>query len=150
MTDLYNRFMIRPFLMATVDYQRLPNFEKAPVSFDLNFWVNFPGISSITGTGSTLATEEILSSPLCHVLNLGLQSCSPHVINVNVYKCSPVITAPPQFRQVFTLFHWLNHHWIIHWINGNSRILKWRYCTIQGHILWWYSLTWALYRPYIW
>ena len=26
-------------------------------------------------------------------------------------------------------------------INGNSRILKWRYCTIEGHILWGYSLT---------
>jgi hypothetical protein len=93
MTDLYNRFMIRPLLMVTVDYQRLPNFEKAPVSFDLNFWVNFPGISSITVIGSTL------------VLNLSFQSCSTHVINVNVYKCSPVITEPPQFRQVFTLFH---------------------------------------------
>ena len=48
------------------------------------------------------------------------------------------------------------HHWLFWWtwiqhvkmfqpepqpFNGNSRILNWRYCTIQGHILWGYSLT---------
>ena len=28
-----------------------------------------------------------------------------------------------------------------HNVNGNFRILKWRYCTIYDHILWGYSLT---------
>ena len=32
-------------------------------------------------------------------------------------------------------------------INGNSRVLKWRYCTIEGHILGVYPLTEALHRP---
>ena len=33
-----------------------------------------------------------------------------------------------------------------HFVNGNFRILKWRCCTIFGHILWGYSLK---FRPYI-
>ena len=35
--------------------------------------------------------------------------------------------------------------------NGNLRILKWRYCTTKGQMLWEYSLYIALkHRPYIW
>ena len=39
----------------------------------------------------------------------------------------------------FLRLYWIGHDWAI--FNGNFCILKWRYCTIYGHILCWYSLT---------